>query len=401
MNLESIKTYASEVKTELHTILEWWANHTLDKENGGFYGRIANDNAVIPNAEKGLVLNARILYTFSAAHALSPKENYLAIANRAFNYLIEHFSDKVNGGFYWSVDEKGNMLDAKKQIYGQAFVIYAFAEYYKITNNEIALSYAKEIFSLLELYSFDKANTGYLEAFTKEWQPIADPRLSDKDQNEKKTMNTHLHIIEAYANLYSVWEDERLKTAINSLLKNFNEHIINKETNHLNLFLTEQWEVKSSIVSYGHDIEAAWLLQEAAETIGDETAIKMFKNIALKLTDATIEGLAKNGALHYELDKKNSHLVEEFHWWPQAEATVGFYNAWQINGNLDYLSKSLQSWTFIKNHIKDYENGEWFWGVNGDYSLMLNEDKAGFWKCPYHNGRACIEIIKRTAQDQS
>ena len=395
MNL-SIKTYISEVKTELHAILEWWVKHTLDEENGGFYGKVTNDSVAVPYAEKGLVLNARILYTFSAAYALVPKENYLAMAHRAFNYLIKNFLDKDDGGFYWSVNEKGIMLDSKKQVYGQAFAIYAFAEYYKITKNEEALSNAKETFSLLESYSFDNVNTGYLEAFTKTWQPIADLRLSDKDQNEKKTMNTHLHIIEAYANLYSVWEDERLKTAIKGLLKNFNEHIINKETNHLNLFLTEQWKVKSGIVSYGHDIEAAWLLQEAAEAIGDETAIKLFKNIALKLTDAAIEGLAKNGALHYEFAKENSHLVEEFHWWPQAEAMVGFYNAWQINGDSTYLSKSLQSWAFIKNHIKDYKNGEWFWGVNGDYSLMQNQDKAGFWKCPYHNGRACIEIIKRT-----
>ncbi len=400
MSVADLEKYKKEVEAELHSILTWWMKHTVDVENGGFYGKVNNDNSAVANAEKGLVLNARILYTFSAAYTLKRKEICLTTATQAFQYLIDNFLDQQHGGFYWSVDKNGAMLDSKKQVYGQAFAMYGFAEYYKITQDENALLNAKKIFSLLELHSFDQVNTGYLEAFKKDWQPIEDLRLSDKDQNEKKTVNTHLHVIEAYANLYSVWKDQALKIAIERLLNNFSEHIIDQKTNHLSLFFTEDWECKSTIVSYGHDIEAAWLLQEAAEVIEDENAIVTFKNLALKMTDAAAEGLGKNGGLHYELDTKNSHLVEEFHWWPQAEAMVGFLNAWQISGDAHYLSKSCQSWNFVKNHLKDDKNGEWFWGLNGDYSLMLNEDKAGFWKCPYHNGRACIEIIKRIAQIQ-
>ena len=395
MNFAHLEGYKNEVEVELHSILAWWMEHTVDAENGGFYGKVNNDNSAVSDAAKGLVLNARILYTFSAAYSLTPNPDYLTTASRAFDYLIEKFLDQQEGGFNWSVDCKGAMVDSKKQIYGQAFAMYGFAEYYKISQDEKALTHAKSIFSLLEKHSFDHVHLGYLEAFTKDWQPIEDLRLSDKDQNEKKTMNTHLHVIEAYTNLYMVWKDEALKIAIERLLNNFSEHIINPKTNHLNLFFTEEWEVKSTIFSYGHDIEAAWLLQEAAEIIAGEDAISTFRSLAIKMTDSAAEGLAKNSGLHYELNTKNAHLVEEFHWWPQAEAMVGFLNAWQISGDAGYLTKSLNSWNFVKNHLKDNKNGEWFWGVKGDRSLMQNKDKAGFWKCPYHNGRACIEIIKR------
>jgi mannobiose 2-epimerase len=395
MNLDILTNFKTELKTELDAILNWWMTYTIDVKNGGFYGKVNNKNIAIPNSPKGLVLNARILYTFSSAYALNNNNNYLSTANRAFNYIIENFADPLNGGFYWSVSEKGKMLDGKKQVYGQAFVIYAFAEYYKITKDKQALTFAKNTFILLEKNSFDTLNLGYTEALTRDWQAIDDLRLSEKDQNEKKSMNTHLHVIEAYANLYAVWPNDELKLAIKNLLANFNNHIIDKETYHLKLFFTETWAVKSSLISFGHDIEAAWLLQEAAEIINEKKEILTFKQIALKMSNATRSGLDKNGGLWYEYDTITKHWIKELHWWSQAEAMVGFFNAWQIDANEEHLLHSIQSWKFIKNHIKDDENGEWFWGINSNYTLLQNQNKAGFWKCPYHNGRACIELIKR------
>lgn len=391
----TIATYKAEVTAELAHLLQWWMTFTVDPKNGGFYGKIDSNNKVVPNAPKGLVLNARILYTFSSAYLLTGNREELLMADRAFTYLSTYFLDPEAGGFYWSVDEKGNMLDGKKQVYGQAFAIYAFAEYYKATQNENVLNLAIDSFLLLEKYSFDHINLGYLEAFKKDWQPIDDLRLSDKDQNEKKSMNTHLHVIEAYTNLYRVWENEALALAIKKLLANFATHIIHKDTHHLQLFFSESWAVKSSIVSFGHDIEAAWLLQEAAETIADPTEITKFKKLALQISSASTKGLTKNGGLWYEYDPATKHWVKEWHWWPQAEAMVGFFNAWQLSGDEQFLNRSIQSWSFIKTYIKDKQNGEWHWGINEDYSLMQGEDKAGFWKCPYHNGRACIELIKR------
>ena len=242
---------------------------------------------------------------------------------------------------------------------------------------------------------------GYFEAFSKEWQPLADIRLSAKDQNDSKTMNTHLHIVEAYANLYLVWKDGGLKQQIVNLLNNFSQHIIDKKSNHLILFFNDDWQPQSSIVSYGHDIEAAWLIQEAAEIIVNKPAygtgrqiLEKVKQVSVQIAEAAAEGLDRDGGLWYEFDVDKSHLIKEKHWWPQAEAMIGFFNAWEITNNEEYLDQSVSGWHFIKEHIIDKKNGEWFWGINKDNSVM-NEDKVGVWKCPYHNGRACIELIKR------
>lgn len=395
MELKQLQTYRNELSIELEQLLQWWMDFMVDQENGGFYGKVDQNNVAFPQAPKGLVLNSRILYTFSSAYLLTAKAEYLQMADRAYTYLSTYFVDPQDGGFYWSVDEKGTMLDGKKQVYGQAFAIYALSEYYKINSNEKVLALAIATFSLLEKYSFDRQHLGYLEAFTKEWKAIADLRLSAKDLNEQKSMNTHLHVIEAYSNLYQVWKNEGLAIAIKKLLTNFSNHIIDPVSKQLQLFFTANWEVRSNLVSFGHDIEAAWLLQEAAESIADPEKIHQFKNIALQMSKASTKGLAENGGLWYEYDKDTQHWIKEWHWWPQAEAMVGFFNAWQISKDERFLQHSLQSWAFIKQHLRDSKNGEWYWGVHADYSLMEGEDKAGFWKCPYHNGRACIELIKR------
>ncbi|WP_199137549.1 AGE family epimerase/isomerase [Pedobacter sp. ASV12] len=395
MNTATLHQFKSEMNAELEDLLTWWAKYTVDQENGGFYGQIDNQNQVNAEAPKGLVLNARILYTFSSAYLLQKKAVHLELAHRAFDYLVQHFTDEVDGGFYWSVDAKGQLLDGKKQIYGQAFAIYALAEYYKATANPKALDLAKATFRLIELYSFDPTQLGYFEAFTRAWTNIADQRLSAKDQNEKKTMNTHLHIIEAYANLYGIWPNEILKKAIELLLQNFSEHIIHPHTFHLQLFFDNDWKVKSTPISFGHDIEASWLLEEAAHALKNETTIVHYRQLALQMANASLKGLDENGALWYEYDPAHKHWVKELHWWPQAEAMVGFFNAWQISGHEHFLRHTLQIWDFVKKHLKDQKNGEWFWGLRSDYSVMLGEDKAGFWKCPYHNGRACMELIKR------
>lgn len=392
--MQALTNFKQALETELQDLLSWWSTHTLDQQLGGFYGKINNANQAI-NSPKGLVLNARILYTFSSAYLLKPKATYLEIADRAYNYLADFFQDRKNGGFYWSLTPEGQPLDTKKQVYGQAFAIYALAEYYKVNKSETALNLAQSTYQLIEKHSFDKVNSGYIEAHAQNWQATDNLRLSEKDQNDKKSMNTHLHIIEAYANLYLVWPNNQLKTAIQRLLSNFKNHIIHTKTGHLQLFFNMDWEVKSTLVSFGHDIEAAWLLLEAAEIINDKEEIQDFKILALKMADAASRGLHQNGGLAYELDPINQHWINEFHWWPQAEATVGFFNAWQISGNENYLNATFKVWNFIKNHLKDNKNGEWFWGLHEDHSIMKNEDKAGFWKCPYHNGRACIEIIKR------
>jgi mannobiose 2-epimerase len=393
-----LDTYKKELTNELGNILNYWVAFTVDEQDGGFYGKIDNDNNVIPASPKGSVLNARILWSFSAAYNQNPDERYLQMANRAYQYIIKHFIDAEFGGVYWTVDHLGNPLDTKKQVYASAFTIYALSEYYKASGIAEAKNYAVDLYKLLVDKSYDKERTGYLEAFTKEWQPIADLRLSAKDANEKKSMNTHLHVLEAYTTLYSIWLDEELRRQIETLINNFLDHIIDSETNHLVLFFDEDWNKRSNTVSYGHDIEATWLLLEAAEAIGHHELIEKVKQQCIKISEASKRGLDTDGGLWYEYEPAEDHLIKEKHWWVQAEAMVGLYNTWQISNNEEYLDLSLRNWAFVKQHLLDIKNGEWFWGIYANGDVMQTEDKAGIWKCPYHNSRACIELIKRISR---
>ena len=388
-----LSVYKKETTAELTDILSYWAKYTLDEKHGGFYGKVDNNNSPDPESHKGSVLNSRILWAFSAAYDYTKNSGYLLIAERAYDYIVNHFIDKEYGGVYWSVDYKGEIRNARKQIYGQAFCLYGLSEYYKAVPESKILDAAIHLFKIMEQYSFDKKRKGYYEAFSREWKPLSDLRLRKKDANEKKTMNTHLHIIEAYANLYEVWPDHFLKTQIENLLEVFVKYFINNQSGNLNLFFDEEWNPKSNIISYGHDIEAAWLLQHCAQKINNQELISEMEQAAMKIAHAVLEGLDADGGLWYE--HNTNHLIREKHSWPQAEAMIGFMNAYQISNDESYLEKSFDSWQFIKKHIKDNKNGEWFWGVNADNSIMEGQDKAGFWKCPYHNTRACLETIKR------
>ncbi|HVW98545.1 MAG TPA: AGE family epimerase/isomerase [Mucilaginibacter sp.] len=390
-----LAVFKKELQDELQNILRYWSDITPDNENGGFYGKIDNGNRVTAGAPKGAVLNARILWSFSAAFNHAPQHLYRAMADRAYQYLTDHFADNEYGGVYWQLDYAGKPLDTKKQVYAIAFTIYALGEYYRATKIEAVKQQAISLFNLLEEKAYDPVHTGYFEAFTKDWKPIDDLRLSAKDENEKKTMNTHLHVLEAYTSLYGIWPDEKPAQQIRLLLANFSDHFIEEKSGHLRLFFDENWNSKSGLISYGHDIEASWLLLEAARAIGDETLIAQVENIAIPVAEATIQALDTDGGLFYEYDADSDRLIDEKHWWVQAEAMVGFFNAWEVSGDRRYLDIALRNWEFIKEKILDKENGEWFWGIGADGKVMQHEDKAGFWKCPYHNSRACLEIIKR------
>lgn len=386
--------YKSELSSELNQILAYWTKYAVDEENGGFYGKISNTNHIERTAPKGAVLNARILWSFAAAHNLNPTHS-LHLADRAYRYILDQFLDKTYGGVYWTVDCHGRPLDTKKQVYAVAFTIYALSEYFLAKGEEEIRAHAVALYHDLVKHSYDEENGGYLEAFNREWQDMDDLRLSDKDANEKKTMNTHLHVLEAFTNLYRIWPDERLKLKIQRLLSDFKNHIIDPISARMILFFEEQWNRKSEIISYGHDIEASWLLLEAAEVIGDDQLIDDMRCLAVKMAEACLEGIDQNGGLWYEKDPSKNHIVKEKHWWVQAEAIVGFFNAWEISGQQQFLDLSVQLWNFVKRAILDKENGEWFWGVKEGGQLMENEDKVGLWKCPYHNSRACIELIRR------
>jgi mannobiose 2-epimerase len=383
------------VQTLNNTILNFWRNKAVDNISGGFFGEISNSGEVVDNADKGLVLNARILWTFSSAYQYTNNALDKDLAERAFTYLTTHFYDSTYDGYYWTVTNDGNPLDTRKQIYALAFVMYGMSEFFKISKNEEAKNRAIELFKLIEKHSFDKEQNGYFEAYNQDWGEIDDMRLSSKDMNEKKTMNTHLHVLEAYANLYTIWPDALLGKQLRNLIHIFLDKIISPDDNHLNLFFDEKWHLKSSAISYGHDIEAGWLVHESALILQDKELITKVEERVPPITDAALKGLHPTGGLLHEGDREGKHLDHEFEWWPQAEALVALVNNYEITKNERYLDIAVKISEFISKYFFDVDNGEWFYRVDLEGKPILSYPKAGMWKCPYHNGRACLELISR------
>ena len=385
-----------EVEEMLTTnILPYWMNKMTDVQHGGFYGRINGQEVLMPEAEKGAILNARILWTFSSAYRLLHKPEYLETATRAKREIIDLFYDKEFGGIYWSVSAEGRPLDTKKQIYAIGFAIYGLSEYHRATGDNEALEYAIRLFHDIEAHSFDRKKNGYCEALTREWEELADMRLSDKDANERKTMNTHLHILEPYTNLFRVWKDDHLKHQLHNLVRLFIDRILDTETSHLQLFFNDDWESQYRIISYGHDIETSWLLHEAALVLGDKTLLDEVEPRVIDIAEAGTEGFLTTAGMLYEQNVDTASIDADRHWWVHAEAIVGDVYLYQHFDDKLSLSRAVQCWEFVKRHLIDRENGEWYWSLRADGSVNRNEDKAGFWKCPYHNGRMCMEIMER------
>ena len=386
------KQFRNEMIHELDNIMSYWIKNAVDNENGGFIGKINGDDMLFPKADKGLVLTSRILWTFSAAYLQNPKQEYKTMATRAYDYLMKYFWDTKNGGAYWSVDYLGNPKERHKQIYGQGFLLYGLSEYYRAFKDPKALNVAKEIYFLLVKNAYDKTNGGYFEVTTEEWNLTEDKVITQGKADQKKSMNTHLHIIEPFTNLYRVWRDPGLKKQLDGLLHVFTKYIINPETGTQILFLTEDWKSRSEIISYGHDIEASWLLLETAEVLRENTWIERIKPYSIGLSNAALKGIDKDGGMFYEIE--GNHIKKQKDWWPQAESMVGFYNSFEITKDSKYLEQSLKSWDFIKKNLIS-ETGEWYWGIDENNEPLTKMDKIGMWKCPYHNARACLEMIRR------
>lgn len=390
------------MKTEMQDVLQknilrFWLDKMVDQEHGGFYGRIDGHEHLHADAEKGAILNARILWAFSAAYRVLGDKTYLEAASRAKHYIIDHFIDPEYGGVYWSLDCNGKPLDTKKQFYAIGFAIYGMSEYARATGDAEALKVAIDLYRCIEEHALDHEYNGYIEAMTRDWQPIADMRLSELDANYPKSQNTHLHIIEPYTNLYRVWKSDELKASLRNLIDIFTDRILNPETHHLDLFFDMDWKRGAgALESYGHDIECSWLIHEAALVLGDAEVLKKAEPIVEMVAKASEKGLNADGSMVHEANLDTGYVDSDLHWWVQAEAVVGFFNIYQYFGDESALQKAQHCWTYIKENLIDDENGEWHWSRRKDGTLNLDDDKAGFWKCPYHNSRMCLEIIERT-----
>lgn len=408
-----------------NNILRFWMDQMMDCEHGGFYGRMAGNGELHPEAEKGAILNARILWSFSAAFRVLKHPEYLEAATRAKDYIIEHFIDQEYGGVYWSVDYEGNPLDTKKQFYAIGFVIYGLTEYARATGDREALDYALELYECIEEHAFDSVHNGYIEACTREWGEIADMRLSELDANYPKSQNTHLHIIEPYTNLLRCLKEmqaqetcdyvpalgavlpvgvsvpkeliDRVAGSVRNLIEIFTDKILNAETNHLDLFFEMDWTRGAGhLESYGHDIECSWLMHEAALVLGDAKVLAKVEPIVQAVAKASEKGLNADGSMIHEANLDSGHVDDDLHWWVQAENVVGWYNIWQHFGDEEALNRAEKCWHYIKEQLIDWNHGEWYWSRHANGVLNTVDDKAGFWKCPYHNSRMCLEIIERS-----
>ncbi len=392
-----IKQLKAEMQQCLQqNILDYWMERMTDHEHGGYYGRIDGRDRLDATAPKGAVLNARILWSFAAAYRVLGKPEYLDAAIRARDYIIDHFIDHEQGGVYWSVDYTGRPLDTKKQTYAIGFAIYGMSELARATGDKQALDCAISLYHDIEKHAYDTVNGGYREALTRDWQPIADMRLSDKDENGSKTMNTHLHVIEPYTNLYRVWPLPELQQSIYRLLDVFAQKFYNPTTHHLDLFFDDEWQGRRNIQSFGHDIEATWLLYETLLVLGDQQATDRLRPLIASLAKAADEGLCPDGSMIYERWTDSGETDRQRQWWVQCENIIGHTNLYQYYNDREALDIVFSCWQFVKEHLIDRQNGEWHWAIDDRGNINLDDDKAGFWKCPYHNTRMCLEILERT-----
>jgi mannobiose 2-epimerase len=424
---------ARQLKSEVQDVLEnnilsFWLDKMQDKENGGFYGQMTGEGELVKTADKGGILNARILWSFSAAYRVLHKPEYLEAATRAKEYILDHFLDTEFGGTYWSLDYLGQPKDTKKQFYAIGFMIYGLSEYARATGDREALDYAIQLYECIEEHSLDRENNGYIEACTREWGEIADMRLSELDANFPKSQNTHLHIIEPYTNLYRTLKELdaiendtneyglkpyvgqfdpvnisvdpdivlRLEASLRNLINIFTDKILNPKTHHLDLFFDMDWTRQAgALESYGHDIECSWLLHEAALVLGDEAVLKKVEPIVQMVAKASEKGLNADGSMIHEANLDTGYVDTDRHWWVQAENVVGWVNIYQYFGDETAMQKALNGWQYIKDNLIDRVGGEWWWSRDPQRNINRKDDKAGFWKCPYHNSRLCLEIIER------
>jgi mannobiose 2-epimerase len=387
-----------KIESELEgNLLPFWRQRCVDFDRGGFIAEMANDGTVREDAPRGLILNSRLLWTFAALYRHLGDERDLELARRAFEVLESKFRDRQHGGYFWRVDDAGRALDQSKKIYGQAFCIYAFSEYFLATDDAEALAAARELFQLIETHAHDSTFSGYIEARAADWSAATDLRLSDKDMDAAKSMNNHLHLLEAYTNLYRAWPDDRVATQLDELITIFGRHIISRDADdrHLHHFFDESWNLASDTSTYGHDIETAWLLCEATEVLGDEELEATVRLWAIDLARTTLaQAIDDDGGIAYE--GRGAEVINpDRDWWCQAEAVVGFWHAYGLTGDPAFADAAMTVWQFIDRHQIDRVHGEWFWRVRADGTIDETEPKVSEWKGPYHTVRMCLEMMRR------
>ncbi len=390
---QRLKQLSREMKHHLKTVIIPFWKKLRDNDNGGFYGFMDYNLQLNQEAEKGCILNSRILWFFSNAYLLLKEESLLKEAVHAYRFMMEKCLDHKNGGIFWSMSYDGKPVETIKHTYNQAFAIYALASYYDASCDQDALKTAMELFELIETKCRDAS--GYLEAFDEEFKVIDNDKLSENGVMADKTMNTLLHVFEAYTELYRVTKSEKVKARLEEILEVFADKVYNPKLHRQEVFFDREYHSILDLHSYGHDIETAWLIDRGCEVLEDKKIIEKMEEITKDLTDQIYKVAFDGRSLANEAE--NGIINHDRIWWVQAETVVGFLNGYEKTpSKIEYLDATEASWNFIKEYLWDHRNGsEWYWRVDKDGKPDTQKPIVEPWKCPYHNGRMCLEVIRR------
>ena len=386
MMIEEIKNHLTDC------IIPFWKK-LRDDEHGGYYGWMDYDLTVDKKAVKGCILNSRITWFFANAYLLLKDESLLEEAKHGYEFMKKYCMDREKGGVYWSVAYDGTPEDTTKHTYNQAFSIYALSSYYDASKDREALDAAMSLFNIIEDRCMDEI--GYKEAFDREFREIENDKLSENGVIAQKTMNTLLHVFEAYTELYRVSKDAVVKVRLEWILDTIAEKIYNPALHRQEVFFDREMNSILDLHSYGHDIETAWLIRRGTDVLGDKAYEDKMLPIILDLTGQVYKVAFDGHSLANECEKG---VVNEGRiWWVQAETVVGFLNGYQLApDHREYLEAAKSEWEFIKEHVIDKREGsEWYWLVDKAGKPAEGEPIVEPWKCPYHNGRMCFEVIRR------
>jgi mannobiose 2-epimerase len=384
MRVEEIRKHLTE------DIIPFWKSFK-DETHGGFYGEMDYELTLYKQADKGCILNSRILWFFANAYMTLKDEDCLTYATHAYEYLKSAFYDHENGGVYWSVTYDGKPKDDMKHTYNQAFAIYGLASYYGATKDPEALRLAYELVDKVETICKDEI--GYLEAFDRDFKPASNEKLSENGVMASRTMNTLLHVYEAYSELYRVDKQQATAEALGWMLDIFADKVYNPQERRLEVFFDHNMNSLINLNSYGHDIEASWLIDRGVEILGDTHYKEKITPITKDLA-SHIHSIAMDKSSLYN-ECEDGKVDTKKVWWVQAEAILGFLNGYEKdNTKSEYLSSADKIWEFIKKFMIDPRPGsEWYFEITKE-GEPIKREIVGPWKCPYHNGRMCLEIIK-------
>lgn len=380
-----------------NSLIPLW-NKMKDETNGGFYGYADSKGNPDVKSVKGVILNSRILWFYASAYQLLRKPELLEMADHAYRFLVDFCFDSQYSGVYWSVNYDGTVCDDTKHTYNQAFAIYALSAYYQASKKKEALNLAYVLYHVIEEKCRD--SNGYLEAFKRDFTPSSNEKLSENGVIAERTMNTLLHVLEAYSELYRADPFYEVGDSIRSILRLFEKKIYDSEKQICDVFFDADYHSLIDLESFGHDIETSWLIDRGCSVLEDKAYQKEMQPMINGLAEAAYRNAFDEHQNALNNEREGDCVDRQKIWWVQAESVVGFYNAYQKNPKkTEYLHTAEKIWEFIQHHVIDSKSGEWIESIPADNLPDIEQALVHPWKCPYHNGRMCMEMIQRLSQD--